>query len=167
MAGSAGANDRTGRDEFVANKTFGLGLELGEPVGLSGKVFVAPSHAIDFGIGDLGVYRPYYLSGYGLHVYGDYLWHPAVLTHARSFDLPFYVGLGARYWQYDYMCDPAGCASADLLGLRVPIGAAFDFNHAPLDIFVQLVPTLDFYRQYARDVRLDVDFSAGLRFWFI
>ncbi|HEV7556996.1 MAG TPA: hypothetical protein VGO00_16130, partial [Kofleriaceae bacterium] len=34
---------------FEANKKFGLGLELGDLFGITGKVFVAPSHALDFG----------------------------------------------------------------------------------------------------------------------
>jgi hypothetical protein len=36
---------------FEANKTFGLGIELGEPSGLTGKLFVSPKAELDFGIG--------------------------------------------------------------------------------------------------------------------
>ena len=42
---------------FEANKTFGLGLMLGEPTGLTGKYFIAPQTAIDFGLGDYNYYR--------------------------------------------------------------------------------------------------------------
>src|SRR5262249_39592884 len=61
---------------FEANKTFGLGLEFGAPTGVVGKWFFAPDRAIDFGIGD--VYR--YFNRSGLHLYGDFLFHPTSLS---------------------------------------------------------------------------------------
>src|SRR5262249_46966486 len=137
--------------------------------GLTGKVFLAPSHAIDFGIGDL--YEGYYVDrvGGGLHIYADYLWHPFVLAKTEPFELPFYVGVGGRFWDFDYACDPRGvCANASLFGIRVPVGIAFDFNNVPLDIFVQIVPTLDFYRDFVgRNAYFDFDFTVGIRYWFI
>ncbi len=171
LAGTASAERARGSSRFVANKHFGLGLELGEPIGFNGKVFIAPDRAIDFGVGDLGYYHPYYVGGSGLHVYVDHLWHPVVLTHADAFDLPLYIGVGARFWNFDYSCDAAGvCLTGQLFGLRVPIGISFDFNNVPLDIFIQVVPTLDYYHNYnyqgGRTIYLDVDYSAGIRFWF-
>jgi hypothetical protein len=154
-------------EKFEANKKFGLGLELGDVFGLTGKVFVSRDQAIDFGFGDL--YHGYYVNGdpTGLHVYGDYLWHPLVLAKTEPFELPLYVGVGARFWNVDYACNGAGmCSSTDLFGIRVPVGITFDFNNVPLDIFVQLVPTLDFYSNYTRSVFLDIDFSLGVRYWF-
>ena len=152
-------------EKFEANKKFGLGLELGEPTGINGKLFVSSDQAIDFGLGDL--YHGYYVNGNaaGIHVYADYLWHPVVLTKADAFYLPLYVGVGGRFWDTDY-CDRANnCVS--MFGVRVPVGLSFDFNDVPLDIFGQFVPTLDFYRNYtAHSVYLDIDFSVGARFWF-
>src|SRR5437660_1121445 len=95
-----------GGEKFEANKKFGLGLELGEPTSLNGKLFVAPDQALDFGIGEL--YRGYYVTcggcgdASGIHLYADYLWHPFVLTKAEAFYLPFYVGVGGRLWNADY-----------------------------------------------------------------
>jgi len=168
LAGTASAERARGR--FVANKHFGVGLELGEPIGFNGKVFIAPDRAIDFGVGDLGVYHPYYVGGAGLHVYVDHLWHP-IVVHADAFELPLYIGVGLRFWSFDYSCDSQGvCLSGQLFGVRVPIGISFDFNNAPLDIFIQAVPTFDYYRDYTyqggRTFYLDVDYSAGIRFWF-
>ncbi len=152
-----------GGEKFEANKKFGLGLELGEPTGITGKLFVTPDQALDFGIGDL--YRNYYVSGGGIHLYLDYLWHPLVLAKADAFYLPLYIGVGGRFWDTDY-CDRTGNCAA-LFGIRGPVGISFDFNNVPLDIFLQVVPTLDFYRNYAnRSVYLDIDFSFGVRFWF-
>lgn len=153
--------------QFEANKTFGLGLELGEPSGLNGKYFLNGSNAIDFGVGY--IYRHYY-AGDGLNLYADYLWHPLVLTSASAFELPFYIGVGGRFFNFDYGCDRNGrnCIyGGSAFGVRVPLGISFDFNNAPLDIFVQLTPTLDFYRDYRdHNVALGIDFSIGIRFWF-
>jgi Protein of unknown function (DUF3996) len=153
-----------GGKRFDANKQFGLGLELGEPTGITGKLFVSPDQAIDFGLGD--IYHHYY-GGDGLHLYADYLWHPAVLTSAEAFELPFYVGVGGRVWFFDYTCPGGQCQGAEAFGVRVPIGVSFDFNNVPLDIFIQAVPTLDFFRDYGpHSVYLDIDFSVGIRYWF-
>ena len=156
-----------GHSSFVANKTFGLGLELGEPDGLNGKYFVRPSQAIDFGVGY--IYDHYYY-GDGLHLYADYLWHFSIAS-TPSFELPFYVGAGLRFWQFDYcvqnVCDYSGSS----VGIRVPLGISFDFNNSPLDIFVQVVPTLDFvggdyYNRYGHREHFGMDGSVGIRFWF-
>ena len=156
-----------GGKEFTANKTFGLGLELGTPSGLNGKYFLSPDNALNFGLGY--VYRHYYACD-GLHLYLDYLWHPFVLTSADAFELPFYVGVGGRFWNFDYGCDrnDRNCVyDASAFGVRIPLGLSFDFNRVPLDIFVQLTPTFDFYRGYRdRDFYLGFDFSIGARFWF-
>jgi hypothetical protein len=147
---------------FVTNKKFGIGLELGAPTGINGKLFLTPSNAIDFGLGEM---YHYYYGGDGLHLYADYLWHPTVLTQQPAFSLPFYVGIGARLWQFDYSCGGRTCTGADAIGVRVPVGITFNFNNVPLDIFVQAVPTLDFFHDYRHDVFLDIDFSVGIRFW--
>ena len=156
----------SGSKRFEANKTFGLGLELGYPDGLTGKWFFNGSNALDFGLGY--AYR-YYYAGDGLHLYADYLWHPFVLTSAEPFELPFYIGVGGHYWDFDYGCDRFGnCVyGGSALGIRVPIGIAFDFNNVPLDIFIQIVPTFDFFHNYRdRDFYLGFWPSVGIRFWF-
>ena len=153
---------------FQANKTFGLGLELGEPAGLNGKYFVSKSGALDFGIG--WIYGHYYY-GDGLHIYADYLWHPTSLVSASAFELPFYVGAGLRYWAFDY-CDRGVCTyRGSAIGIRIPIGISFDFNRVPLDIFIQIVPVIDFvngdyYDRYNDRSHFGVDLSAGIRYWF-
>jgi len=172
--GGGGGGDRGRRRRgggggggFEANKTFGLGLELGEPTGLNGKYFVSPKAALDFGVGY--IYRNYYYSD-GLHLYGDFLFHPTSLVHADAFELPFYIGGGLRYWAFDYCVNGACTSDSSAIGIRIPIGISFDFNNVPLDIFIQVVPTIDFVRgdYYRRNGRnhIAADFSVGIRFWF-
>lgn len=155
-------NGHLGGRSFEANKTFGLGLELGAPTGLNAKYFLAADRALDFGVGD--IYN--YASRYGLHIYADYLWHPVSLASTESFELPFYVGVGGRIWDFEDR-GPAIHDDAFAIGLRVPVGLSLDFNNVPLDIFLQLVPTLDFFSGYAaHDIYIDLDVSVGIRYWF-
>lgn len=153
---------------FEANKTFGLGLELGSPTGINGKYFVSPSGALDFGAGYI-YHHPFYGNDSdGLHLYGDFLWHPLSFVSAPAFELPFYFGVGGRFWDFRY-CDRFRCYDQGYaFGVRVPVGIAFDFNTIPLDVFIQLVPTLDFVHDYydGRDFQFSVDFSVGARYWF-
>lgn len=154
-----------GAPAFEANKTFGLGLELGEPTGLQGKWFYTSDKAIDFGIGDIYDYYDYR----GLYLYGDHLWHPANLASTQAFELPFYVGVGAALWRWeDYRFAPNITGSA--MGVRVPIGLDFDFNNTPLDIYIQVVPSaylfVDAPMGYDHTGYIIVDGSAGIRYWF-
>ncbi|MBP6628110.1 MAG: hypothetical protein KBG28_11650 [Kofleriaceae bacterium] len=147
---------RTSR--FQANKTFGLGIMLGAPSGLSGKYFLSASNALDFGVGAMRYYR----GRDGLHLHLDYLWHPLSLASARPFELPLYFGLGGRVFDFDDDNDFNGTA----LGLRAPIGIAFDFNNVPLDIFFELAMVIDFFIDYTDDVDVDLNGAIGLRYYF-
>jgi hypothetical protein len=151
---------RGGGQRYVANGTFGLGLELGGPTGLNGKYFLSDDGALNFGLGVDG-YAYRYRGRDGLHIYLDYLWHPVSLANPDAFQLPLYIGIGGRLWDFG---DRDGDALA--FGVRVPIGVAFDFNNVPLDIFIQLTPTLDFYRGYVDSAGFWFDFSVGIRYWF-
>jgi hypothetical protein len=152
-----------GGRRFEANKTFGLGLELGAPTGINGKYFLSPDRALDFGVGD--VYN--YFNRSGLHIYADFLWHPVSLVSTPDFELPFYIGIGGRFWSFDNDRGDGTVDSASAIGFRVPLGVSFDFNNVPLDIFVQIVPVLDFFSGYqAHSVYLDIDASIGVRYWF-
>jgi hypothetical protein len=164
LVGDADARGRRrgGGARYVSNGTFGLGLELGGPTGLNGKYFLSDDGALDFGVGADG-YAYRYHGRSGLNVYLDYLWHPVALASNETFQLPLYVGLGGRIWAFDedrYRNDVLA------FGVRVPVGIAFDFNNVPLDIFIQLTPTLDFYRGYTDNAGFWFDFSAGIRYWF-
>jgi hypothetical protein len=162
-----GGGGGSGDHSFEANKVFGLGLELGEPLGLNGKWFFSPKVALDFGVGE--IYGHYYYDD-GTHLYGDILFHPVSLTNTPSFELPFYIGVGLRYWDFDYcymnVCDYAGST----FGIRIPFGLSFDFNNAPIDIFMQLVPVFDFvdedyYNRFGDRRHTGIDGSVGIRGW--
>lgn len=150
---------------FEANKTFGLGLELGTPFGLTGKYFLSSDRALQFGVGTIYHWR----DRDGLNAYLDYLWHPVSLASNPAFELPLYFGIGGRIWAVDdyRFRDNRYNDGVYGLGVHVPVGIAFDFNNVPIDIFIQLAFVLDFYvGDYDRTVYGDVNGSAGVRYWF-
>ena len=164
-AGTAAARPRPsghiGGKRFEANNTFGLGLELGAPFGLTGKYFLAPDRALDFGIGWIDYY---YHDRYGVNFYGDYLWHPVSFVSTESFELPFYIGVGARIWHFDDRRVTG--QSGDAFGVRVPAGVSFDLNNVPLDIFGQLTFVVDFFHNGPHNVYPGIEGSVGIRYWF-
>lgn len=106
---------------------FGLGLILGEPTGISAKLYLTDTTAVDAALGGAMI-------GKGIQVHADYLWHPWVLTNEKAFVMPAYVGLGARVLQHD-----RGDQDDDLhIGVRVVGGLLFDFREIPLDVFLEV-----------------------------
>jgi hypothetical protein len=148
---------------FSANKTFGIGLMLGAPTGLSGKYFLTPDTAIDFGVGIIR-YRPYDRGRRGnVHLHVDYLLHPISLASTEPFELPLYFGLGARALDFDD--DDLG-DDGFAIGIRAPIGVAFDFNNIPLDAFIEFALVLDFFVSYRDTLGFDFNGAAGARYYF-
>ncbi|MBE7454706.1 MAG: hypothetical protein HS111_39330 [Kofleriaceae bacterium] len=148
--------------KFQANKSFGLGIMLGAPTGLSGKYFYAPDKAFDFGVGAIGYYR----GRNGFHLHFDHLWHPLSLASTPAFELPLYLGVGARIFDFDDRDDFHGSA----IGVRGPIGIAFDLNNVPMDIFFELALVVDFFARYdcngCSNIGVDVNGAIGFRYYF-
>jgi hypothetical protein len=153
-------NRRIGGRAYVANGTFGAGLEFGSPFGLNGKYFLSDSGALNFGVGLDGYYRG---DRDGLHLYLDYLWHPVSLANPAEFQLPLFIGVGGRLWN---LYDNEFQDDAVAFGIRIPFGIAFDMNNIPLDFFLQITPTFDFYQGYRDNVGFWIDGSIGIRYWF-
>ncbi len=162
------------RSNFEANKTFGLGIMLGAPSGLSGKYFLSSSTAIDFGFGTIYGYR----DRRGIHLHADHLWHPVSLISSRALEMPLYVGIGARYLSGNRCYRYANNGNCDIrydgysaLGVRAPIGLALDFNNAPIDIFFELALVADLVldRDEVYDdnaLYIDVNGAIGFRYYF-
>jgi hypothetical protein len=105
---------------------FGIGIIVGEPTGLSAKLWITENTALDAGVA-------WSFSGNGyLRLHTDMLWHKTLIEVEKG-KLPLYYGVGAKL-----------LLASDLgLGIRVPVGLAYQFESAPVDIFVELVPGLD------------------------
>lgn len=158
-ADSADARPRARRARrFEANKTFGLGIMLGAPTAISGKYYYASDKAFDFGIGAVRYYR----HRDGLHLHADHLWHPVSLASNPSFELPLYLGVGFRIFDFDDNANDHGVA----IGVRAPIGIAFDFNNVPMDLFFEIALVADFFVDYGDRYDGDLNAAVGFRYYF-
>ncbi|HLU65595.1 MAG TPA: hypothetical protein VKZ63_04940 [Kofleriaceae bacterium] len=144
---------------FEANKTFGLGIMIGAPTGLSGKYYLSSSTAIDFA---LGVYHEFRYDD-ALQVHADFLWHPATLAAADPFLLALYFGVGGRLLDHDEGRDYRDDTH---LGVRVPVGLLMDFNTVPLDIFFELALVADILVDTDHHDHVDFDGAIGVRYYF-
>jgi hypothetical protein len=128
------------------DRGFGLGIILGEPTGVSGKLWTSGTNAFDFA-------AAWSFSGNGnLLLQADYVWHIFRLIPVPEGKLPFYVGVGGRV----VFSDDA------TIGVRVPLGLDYMFSNAPVDIFVELVPILNL----APSTDFDFNGGIGARYWF-
>ena len=137
---------------------FGLGIMLGEPTGLSGKLWLSGDKALGMGLAWGGVGVP---GGY-LHLHGDYLFHKMDLISVSKGKLPLYFGPGVRMRIWDDNNDRENDNDGLDLGIRFPVGLAYLFDGAPIDVFLEVAPTLDLIPSSS----LDVDGGIGVRYWF-
>ena len=130
---------------------FGLGVIAGEPTGVSYKNWLSSRHAVDAAVAWSFVDED------ALHVHADYLWHffdrvDEIETETDG-DLPLYVGVGGRIKFGD---------DDDIIGVRFPLGAAFEPDDVPLDFFLEIVPILEL----TPESDLQVNAAVGVRYWF-
>ena len=107
-------------------KGFGLGVILGEPSGISAKMWLNQRTAIDGGLA-----WSFRADG-SFHVHADYLWHFHDAVKSTERFVP-YVGIGARL----------ATTSDAVFGARIPIGLLWWPKGAPIDVFAEIVPILD------------------------
>lgn len=148
--GSGGAAAGVGDDKG----TLGVGLVIGEPMGICGRLYLEDDRALQGAVGVAFI-------GGGLQVHGDYVLHPYILQARETFVLATYVGPGARVVQYADGRD----ASYFALGLRAVGGLLFDFKN-PLDAFFEVAGVLEY--GFADGVGFELAFNAGvgLRYYF-
>lgn len=131
---------------FAQNEGLGLGLTFGEPTGLSAKMWTSERTAIDAAVA-------WSFSGVGwLHVQADFLMHNYDLIDVSEGALPVYYGAGAYV-----------AFSSDLgLGARVPLGLAYHFEGAPVEIFAEIAPGL----ALLPDIGFYIGGGIGARYYF-
>lgn len=125
---------------------FGAGVILGEPTGITAKWWKGGDHAYDLAVA--------WSTGRNdrFHLHGDYLIHKYNLIHVDSGKLPLYYGLGARM----------GFGDQVDLGVRIPVGIAYQFANDPFELFFEIVPVLNLYP--ATD--FDANGGFGVRYYF-
>jgi hypothetical protein len=132
----------------------GLGLIMGEPTGLSAKVWTSPNFALDAAVG-----YSWWRYGQSIQVHGDLLWHSRSLIQSENGFLPLYIGIGARVKLADEEHD-----YPDLrVGLRIPFGLDYVFTRVPVGLFLELVPIFDLAPETER---WGGNSAIGFRYYF-
>lgn len=123
----------------------GIGLIAGEPTGLSIKVWTGQKTAVDAGAAWA------LIRGGFIRFHADALVHSFTLQVDKG-ELPLYFGIGGKL----VLSDNLGA------GIRIPLGIAYLFESAPIDIFFEVVPTLELLPA------TDVGFEGGVgaRYFF-
>ncbi|MEA1912324.1 MAG: DUF3996 domain-containing protein [candidate division WOR-3 bacterium] len=126
--------------------SFGLGVILGEPTGLSFKSWTGSNTAID------GAAAWAFVNEGAVHLHVDYLFHNFSLIKVESGKFPVYFGLGGR----------VKLAKETRVGVRIPLGLEYIFTGAPFDIFLEIVPLLDLIPS----TEFEVNGAIGIRYFF-
>lgn len=145
--------------EYGLGHNFGLGLIIGEPTGVSAKLWTSNSTAFDFALGwsvggdRLGRYDGFYDGGSRIHVHMDYLWHAFdVIRSTERF--PLYYGIGGRI--------NSGAGYTSSAAIRGVFGIAWLSRETPIDVFLEIVPSL----QFTSSSGLGLDAGIGIRYFF-
>ena len=118
----------------VEKGSLGLGIIIGEPTGICGKLYLQDDQALQGALGFT------FVTG-GFHAHADYVFHPWILEERDAFTLPAYVGPGVRVLQHR-----AGRGADDdfRIGARAVAGLLFDFKEIPLDVFVEVAGIVEY-----------------------
>lgn len=149
----ADADDDLGRG--TDKGTLGVGIILGSPIGLTGKLYIKDDQAIQAAVGSE------FISG-GLQLHADYVFHPYILESRESFVLPVYIGPGVRLIDYTNGREDSSFA----IGLRAVGGLLFDFKTVPLDAFIEVAGVLEYEFKDGRGGAIKLNAAAGVRYYF-
>ena len=124
---------------------FGLGAVIGEPTGISGKLWLSRRSAFDAVVGFS------FARETALHLQLDYLFHIYDVIDPASGVAAIYIGVGAR----------VKTENETRFGLRVPVGVDYIFEDVPMDIFFEVAPILD----VVPDASFRFNVAIGFRFF--
>ena len=139
-------------------RTFGLGLIIGKPTGISAKLWTSNDNAFDFGLGwsyggdRFGRYDGYYNGGSRTHIHMDYLWHAFDAIHSTE-RFPLYYGIGGRF---------KGGGNEGSLAVRGVFGLAWMPRQTPTDIFLEVAPSFEL----TPSTGFAIDAALGARYYF-
>jgi hypothetical protein len=131
---------------FAQNELFGIGVIVGEPTGLSGKLWLTGHTAID------GAVAWSFGNQDALHLHADYLVHNLNLIRVDQGRMAVHFGIGGRL-KFD---------DDSSFGIRVPIGLTYLFQDAPMDVFLEVVPLMDL----APKTEFNPNAAIGVRYFF-
>jgi hypothetical protein len=137
---------------YSQSNNFGIGIIVGEPTGLSMKIKLSENTAVDGALGWS------FVDEGSVHIHGDFLLHDYSLLPVDEGRLPVYYGIGGRI----KLKNKEKGSDDDKIGIRVPVGLAYEFSSRKADIFLEVVPILDL----APKSRVTINAALGVRYYF-
>jgi len=131
---------------FAQSSGLGAGLVVGEPTGFSAKYWLSQTTALD------GTVAWSFQNNGTLYLHADFLNHYFDIIQVESGKMPLYWGFGAK----------VVLAGDPILGGHVPLGIAYLFDNAPLDIFLEVRPGLNIFPS----TQFDMTGGIGVRYYF-
>jgi len=136
-----------------SNHNVGLGIMLGEPTGISFKLWNRQTTAWDAGAAWSFVGGKYF------QIHSDFLLHNFNLFRVETGRMALFYGAGARI-KFGSKTDTE--ESKTVLSLRVPIGISYEFDRTPVELFLEVVPMIDLVP--ATEVQMAG--AIGFRYYF-
>ena len=124
---------------------FSLGAVIGEPTGVSAKLWLDRRSALDAAVG----FSFARATAFNLQL--DYLVHLHDVLDPASGTAMIYLGGGARIKTED----------DTRFGFRVPVGVEYVFEVTPMDLFLEIAPIVD----VTPEVVLSFNVGIGFRFF--
>jgi hypothetical protein len=154
--------------EVGYGRKFGLGFVLGDPTGLSAKLWVSSTNSLDFGLGFFGYgaggcfrdnnnVQHCNSFGYNVGTFNvDYLWQSNIVRGTAQLD--WHIGVGGRAIFY------GNCGgNCFALGARAPIGLDLMFsNPSFVEIFFEIAPAFYVIPGFG----FGFEGGLGVRFYF-
>ncbi len=115
-------------------RNFGMGIIIGDPTGLSVKLWTGNNTALDGAVAWSFIGRHSDNNhNQVLHVHADYLYHNFNLFKIEKGRLPLYYGVGGRI-KFE---------EESRVGIRIPVGLEYIFEGNYVDMFLEVVPLFD------------------------
>jgi len=124
-----------------AAEDVGVGIQFGQPMGVTGKYWLSSTSAVDAAAGY------HFNSNFDMHA--DYLWHSFSSFDIQNGRLPFYFGAGGRV-MLGNDCN---------FGMRLPLGVSFLPSNQPIEIYAEVAPVV----QLLTSIGIDIDGAVGIR----
>ena len=146
--------------QIGTSKSFGLGVLVGDPNGLSAKKYLGGrSHAVDMAL----AYRLWGAFGASYYGHGTYLIHPNEFVELDGVVLSWHTGVGG-FLNLAFMDDGYGGTDTFVYtGARVPIGIDVDIEKLPVQMFVDVAVNIGLIPSTV----LDAQGTLGFRYYFL
>jgi hypothetical protein len=135
--------------QAATHGSFGLGLSLIDPTGISANYFHDRQKSFAAALG---------WGSKHLRLNLDHLWYRGDIIVIDRTPIDLYFGLGARYYQHEKR---NGDDDSEI-GVRFPIGVSYIFRKVPIQLYGELGPALILVDESA----FIIDIAIGGRYYF-